>query len=45
MAVEGSIAEVSVQQSRQPDYDPWATAKFCHKAITAAIGLVDAESR
>lgn len=37
------FAEVSVQQSRQPDYDPWATAKFCHKALTAAIELVDAE--
>lgn len=28
-------AEVSVQQSLQPDYDPWKTAKFCYDALTA----------
>ncbi|MBI2965898.1 MAG: sugar phosphate isomerase/epimerase [Chloroflexi bacterium] len=26
-------AEVSVQQSRRPDYHPWRTAKFCYDAL------------
>ncbi len=30
------FAEVSVQQSHQPDYDPWATAKFCYDALREA---------
>lgn len=30
------FAEVSVQQSRQPDYDPWWTAKFCYDALDRA---------
>jgi sugar phosphate isomerase/epimerase len=30
------FAEVSVQQSRQPDYDPWWTAKFCYDALHQA---------
>lgn len=30
------FAEVSVQQSRQPDYDPWATAEFCYNALREA---------
>lgn len=30
------FAEVSVQQSRQPDYDPWATAKFCYDVLRKA---------
>ena len=30
------FAEVSVQQSRQPNYDPWWTAKFCYDALDAA---------
>ena len=30
------FAEVSVQQSREPDYDPWATAKFCYDALDRA---------
>ncbi|MEX0762649.1 MAG: sugar phosphate isomerase/epimerase [Dehalococcoidia bacterium] len=35
------FAEVSVQQSRQPDYDPWRTAKFCYQALDAARKAVD----
>ncbi len=30
------FAEVSVQQSLQPDYDPWTTAKFCYDALRDA---------
>lgn len=30
------FAEVSVQQSRQPDYDPWGVAKFCYDALDRA---------
>lgn len=30
------FAEVSVQQSRLPDYDPWAVAKFCYDALRTA---------
>ena len=30
------FAEVSVQQSRQPDYDPWQTARFCYDALDKA---------
>jgi sugar phosphate isomerase/epimerase len=37
------FAEISQMQSREPDYDPWATAKFCHNALTKAIAQVDAE--
>lgn len=37
------FAEVSVQQSREPDYDPWATALFCHDVLAKAIAQVDAE--
>lgn len=29
-------AEVSVQQSRQRDYDPWATARSCYDALDRA---------
>jgi sugar phosphate isomerase/epimerase len=29
-------AEVSVQQSRRPDYDPWRTAKSCYDALDRA---------
>lgn len=30
------FAEVSVQQSRQPDYNPWAVAQFCYDALREA---------
>ncbi len=30
------FAEVSVQQSLQPDYDPWGTATFCFDALRNA---------
>jgi sugar phosphate isomerase/epimerase len=29
-------AEVSVQQSRRPDYDPWRTARFCYEVLDRA---------
>ena len=29
-------AEVSMQQSGQPDYDPWWTAQFCYDALDKA---------
>ncbi|MBM3959588.1 MAG: sugar phosphate isomerase/epimerase [SAR202 cluster bacterium] len=29
-------AEISVQQSNRPDYDPWWTAKFCFDALDRA---------
>ncbi|MBI4306568.1 MAG: sugar phosphate isomerase/epimerase [Chloroflexi bacterium] len=29
-------AEVSVQQSRKPGYEPWKTARFCYDALQAA---------
>jgi sugar phosphate isomerase/epimerase len=33
----GSVtAEVSVQISRRPDYDPWAAARFCLETLRAA---------
>jgi sugar phosphate isomerase/epimerase len=36
-------AEVSVQQSRQPDYDPWRTARFCFDALDRARKAVAAQ--
>lgn len=35
-------AEVSVQQSRQPDYDPWRNARFCFDALDWARKAVAA---
>lgn len=37
------FAEVSLQQSRMPDYDPWATAAFCYEVLSKAIADADAE--
>jgi sugar phosphate isomerase/epimerase len=34
------FAEVSVQQSRRPDYDPSATAKRCHDALDRACRVI-----
>jgi sugar phosphate isomerase/epimerase len=36
-------AEVSVQQSRQPSYGPWETARFCYQALDRARQAVAAQ--
>ena len=37
------FAEISMMQSREPDYDPWAVADFCYNAISKAAAQVDTE--